>query len=466
MNSYTSCDDTDDSDDTLSLLNKATTTTYTSIAKKAFENEMTEFDTDAYFYMKKNKSAQKETSRSILFNIDDSYKIIYNINANFNNIIKYHKIIYGNEIITKDLIFHPNIKKLYPTFLNEYNFFENDASDIDNTYENINTLSKALYSAEGFFKNISKEDNIQEPACLGTFLKQDPLECEPKFIPNSRGGRPISKTSNKVSGINITKHILFNSCIFNGIQYNEYYVLFNKHFLKTYFIKTELINTQDLKLYFPELNLLSVIKLENDNIETYEKICKNIIDEEVIIIKIKQLQNKGNNNFFIEGVSFEAIKSYLEATYNITSNIEDKIQFNTIYTRILEPNHITKDEDMSRLYKLLPMVLKELGLSKKRYSTGIFWYGLQMKKTKGFGYGIVDDIETVEVKYNKMIIERENLIIPSLDMTDENIIKQLKEMKEQWDKSNEEKNKQHLEKSLEYIKTNVNVDDSVYLPSY
>jgi hypothetical protein len=48
---------------------------------------------------------------------------------------------------------------------------------------------------------------------------------------------------------------------------------------------------------------------------------------------------------------------------------------------MLNDANINNDEDKMTIHKLLPIVLKDLGLEKKRYSTGIFWYGLVLQNT-------------------------------------------------------------------------------------
>ena len=69
--------------------------------------------------------------------------------------------------------------------------------------------------------------------------------------------------------------------------------------------------------------------------------------------------------------------------YTISTNVKDRMKFTDIYDKILSissVNSINLDMDKSQLKNNLPLILKNMGLEKKRYSDGIYWYGLVWKK--------------------------------------------------------------------------------------
>lgn len=74
-----------------------------------------------------------------------------------------------------------------------------------------------------------------------------------------------------------------------------------------------------------------------------------------------------------------ALKLYLENSYKITNNIKDYKEFNVIYKQIIEDAKIQDLEFREIIYELLPLALINLGLEKKKFPTGIFWYGLIYK---------------------------------------------------------------------------------------
>jgi hypothetical protein len=101
------------------------------------------------------------------------------------------------------------------------------------------------------------------------------------------------------------------------------------------------------------------------------------------------------------------MKQYINKVYTITSNLEDRIQFNDIYKQVLKDIHI-KEEYKSTIYKILPLVLKDIGLEKKRYSTGIYWYGLKYK----------DYLEPIANKYNDQLVTIDTSLIEKINQKD------------------------------------------------
>ncbi len=298
----------------------------------------TSSDTTLYF---------NQIHHALLFKIDESYKIVTNFNQ---HIITLHNKIYEN-ITSSVIIFHPGILTLFPNFLDEYNFFEDETNDIDIICNNINFLSNSIINTENLLNINSKICNTKQPNNYQNYL---------------------SKQENIVTG--------FNNNF--GYELNKhYYILFNKYFLTTHFINTDIININDLKTFFPEFNLLNIVFLSDDTLTEYKNIFKNITDEQLITTRLNILLNNHSDKIIEGKPTFETIKLYLETKYKITNNIEERIQFSTIYYKILNDIKLTNEDDKNTIHKLLPVVLKDLGLEKKRYSTGIFWYGLVLKNS-------------------------------------------------------------------------------------
>jgi len=72
------------------------------------------------------------------------------------------------------------------------------------------------------------------------------------------------------------------------------------------------------------------------------------------------------------------IKQYILNNYNLDNNVEHRIQFTTLLNEIYKGLNVS-NEYYEMLKKSLPLVLVELNLNKKRYSSGFFWYGLLKK---------------------------------------------------------------------------------------
>jgi len=77
------------------------------------------------------------------------------------------------------------------------------------------------------------------------------------------------------------------------------------------------------------------------------------------------------------------IIKFITKYYTISTNVKDRMKFTDIYDKILSissVNSINLGVDKSQLKNNLPLILKNMGLEKKRYSDGIYWYGLVWKK--------------------------------------------------------------------------------------
>ena len=105
------------------------------------------------------------------------------------------------------------------------------------------------------------------------------------------------------------------------------------------------------------------------------------------------------------------IKQYIIANYDLDDNVEHRIQFSNILNEVIKGLNVAP-EFYEMMKKSLPLVLAELNLNKKRYSSGFFWYGL-VRKNESSGGNINTIIEDekegkirTEHKYNELIKER------------------------------------------------------------
>lgn len=343
--------------------------------------------------------------QSTLFKIDESYKIVKSFDT---RIIRLHEKVYEH-IIFKNITLHPGIIRLFPNFLDDNNFFEDENNDIDVVCENINKLSDSISTVEKLFgttcvtKDIFKLNNTLSNDLKITGIRQDYTKKATALAPSLLSDM-IAGSDDSISG---SRYYEINKYV---------HIVFNKYFLTTSFIKSDMISLKDLQTYFPELKILKTTYLNDETIEYYKSLFRHITDEKIISTKLNILLNKNNNSIWEGTPTFETIKLFLETTYTINHNIENRIQFSTIYNKIVQDTHIMNENDKTTLHKLLPIVLKDLGLAKKRYSTGIFWYGLILQNKESSG--IISDMaskkqyewesnELLSKKLDKLIMQRE-----------------------------------------------------------
>lgn len=163
-------------------------------------------------------------------------------------------------------------------------------------------------------------------------------------------------------------------------------VLYNKHFFNAIlvdkFVYDMLFCNDRIKKLIPEIEIISELYLK-DEAEINE--FSQLITHEIFysaedLRKIVNFHLSKNN---IECPSITAIRKYINANFILDSDITNRIQFKVLLEDICSGMNINPMYHEA-IKRSLPLLLTELGLAKKRYSEGIFWYGLK-KMTRLIG---------------------------------------------------------------------------------
>ena len=321
----------------------------------------------------------------VLFKIDECYKII----VNMKNVIDMHKIVYGDNIVCEYINIDPLMNSFKIT--DEYGFFVNDTHDIniikdtiDNCYKQVVEFKKVFAPKEESIKITTNKLQELVPQVL-------PMR-EPKFS-NLRDynydadnlnsyGTPTYK-SKKISG-SITNHSKLHFKTIKTAKRNNTLIYFNKYFYNVVMLSEKDISINDLGIMFPELKLIQSLFIENDTImNDIRNTITHMTEVDIINENINNVMNNySTTKTYPERPTFDSIKNYIQSVYKITSYVEDKIQFSVILDRVCTEMKYNLGEKRSIANKILPLVLKDLGLNKKRYAQGVFWYGLVEGKEK------------------------------------------------------------------------------------
>ena len=319
----------------------------------------------------------------VLFKIDECYKII----SNMENVTNMHKLVYGDNIIYNYINIDPLMNSFKIT--DEYGFFVNDTYDIDKVKETIDNCYKQVIEFKKVFAPKQECIEVNMDKIQGLKPQQIAMR-EPKFS-NLRDykiddlnnyGTPTYKNK-KLSG-NIMNHSKLH---FKTIKTDKHYntlICFNKYFYNVVMLSEKDININYLQNMFPELKLVQSLFIKTDNI--MNDIHNSITHMTEVDIINENINNVMNNYSYTkkypERPTFDSIKNYIQSVYKITSYVEDKIQFSVILDRVCTEMHYNIDMKRCIVNKILPLVLKDLGLNKKRYAQGVFWYGLVEEKEK------------------------------------------------------------------------------------
>ncbi len=304
----------------------------------------------------------------LLFKIDETYKITI-ITADKNKIINLNKLIYGDKITYSSIKIHNKLLICYPELFTEYGLFENEIYDENEIAKTINDLSNLLTATNKVLLNKHTVELKTDNSNNYDFNKFNLVSVQDNFQKTNMDTSYAQNDKQNIIGFNFSTDYNMYKDISN---YHDYYVLYNRYFLSTKFIKTDEINKIQLDKHFPELKILAIINVKNEMLDELKDQLYNITDEDFISSKLDSFINKKTVK-----PTFDMLKNIINKVFKRTSDINDRIQFNTIYTYVInELNKSICDEDKTIVTKLLPLVLKDIGLEKKRYSTGIFWYGL------------------------------------------------------------------------------------------
>jgi hypothetical protein len=153
---------------------------------------------------------------------------------------------------------------------------------------------------------------------------------------------------------------------------HKYYIIYNVQFNIVQIISDYIY----IKELLPELEVVNMTNPIDQNIllEYINKI------ENTIFIDKEDAINFINNNILINRninkPSIASIIEFINTTYTITNDIDDKILFTDIFNIIIVHFKIYDTSYKRYMKNKLPYILQDLQLQKKRYSKGIYWYGL------------------------------------------------------------------------------------------
>jgi hypothetical protein len=211
-----------------------------------------------------------------------------------------------------------------------------------------------------------------------------------------------------VSGLNYYDVIDYDTV--NKINENKYTIILNYISLKTIII-TKLSKDDKFILdnysEYGFIKLFDILVVDNQQLSDYiittfdNKIFDNsneinkILD--IVSTYIDLYKNSNNDEF--------KIKEYITCNYNIDNDINNKIKFTNLF------NSITTDLEISNPNSLknhLSQYLKNLGLNKKRFNDGYYYYGITKKE-------FIDKKELF-IKMQNEMNERASLLLENTDI--------------------------------------------------
>jgi hypothetical protein len=182
---------------------------------------------------------------------------------------------------------------------------------------------------------------------------------------------------------NIEQEIIKNSDLI--------YVILHSKYLQTLCILNPTAEEEYIINNHPEYGFIKLFKIKTDNQEIINVIEKgynnhqfNTIEEInehlEIISQYIDFANKHSKNDTCISAEERQVKAYITSFYEINNNIENKMKASALYDIILTSKSVLIDQSKLGGFKnRLSKYLKDLGLEKKRFNDGYYYYGIKVK---------------------------------------------------------------------------------------
>jgi hypothetical protein len=261
-------------------------------------------------------------------------------------------------------------------------------------YPEINNYSDKEITSDDIRGTLSNRENIN----LSKFKKTDPetkvfnldtstnnktqLEPEPindgldAFYSVSDFGR-----TDFMHGLAGQSPLLLNNLAADGNILNKYVVLYNSQFFNTMVIEKHLYESiivgTETERYIPEIDTVRELVLSN---EFSLNECRALLGKQIYYTKadinkdLDYFMNKSTADY----PSLENIRQYITQAYELDNNCENRIQFKNLCDDIFLNLNVAK-KYQECVKRSLPMIFSGLGLEKKRYSEGVFWFGIKRR---------------------------------------------------------------------------------------
>ena len=378
-----------------------------------------------------NTNFYNEKDRLIIINLeDDTFLPVLNLQDKYLEIIKelYIKcnLIFDYEIIDiliPDTITNNNIKEYFYELINSSNktiFIEKYIPSI---------ISKILLDRN--INLLKKDFKLKENNIVNKILDYKSYTDLNIKIPNNIIKKKDIKDNDNLlenygfSYHNTTEIVAFNYYITNSENDKiikqteiEFVIILNYNNLITIVLENPSLDEKDIYTKATEFGFINLFSIKTDNKQIINFITKNFylsqfdnIDEINTHLQIlSQYFDLYSNKTDDEETE---VSDFLKTYYIIDTDPNNKIKFSELYntittTPIINLNKLTLSNFKNRLSKYL----KNLGLDKKRYQDGYYYYGLKKKANRELiqTYQEECEIRKKEMETNNIMEEFEKII--------------------------------------------------------
>lgn len=306
-----------------------------------------------------------------LIRINNNYKVLSCKSSNEFELIKnLHSIMYNNDKhfnLEFEMVEEVNIGYLAGE-LDNYGFLKYDdiQEDLSIIGENIKQLANAKKTL-GYKVNIPKDTIINVMPSFQTILSSYNNEIEGNNIFKKNFYSEDYASIDPSYDTKRTMDLWYNHMFMNG------FITEWEATLKQYNISNEYVKQLG---YFKEISIYKYVDIDCIVIQELENLFNTELfnDKTQFQEKVDMILTRNNKSC----PNLLKIKQYIIDNYNLDNDVEHRIQFTTLLNEVCKGLNVSS-EYTEMMKKSLPLVLVELNLNKKRYSSGFFWYGLVKK---------------------------------------------------------------------------------------
>ena len=170
------------------------------------------------------------------------------------------------------------------------------------------------------------------------------------------------------------------------------YVLMNDKFLQTITVVDPDADIMHIIKNHPEFGFIKLFGIETNNkdiLSFVEREFNNVQFNDIEEINKKLMvasqyvdfSNKHNDSNNMALSEENQVKKFLHSKYKINNDLTHKMKASTLYDIIINSKVINIDHDkVAGFRNRLSKYLKDIGLQKKRYNDGFYYYGIVEKK--------------------------------------------------------------------------------------
>jgi uncharacterized short protein YbdD (DUF466 family) len=171
------------------------------------------------------------------------------------------------------------------------------------------------------------------------------------------------------------------------------YVLINNKFLQCITIVDPSTDILYIINNYPEFGFIKLFEFETNNEDIiyfiekeFNKIQFINVDEInkklLFTSQFIEFSNKHNKSINIVSSEENQVKHFFDINYTISNDINHRMKASLLYDSIIMSNFVKLDNDkLSGFRTRLSKYLKDIGLQKKRYNDGFYYYGIVKKNT-------------------------------------------------------------------------------------